>query len=333
MQVTPTALQRTSADIDAARKSHFDCFVADQPSYLVPERLLSTLGQLKNEPLVVNPCAWFSWRDAMPASVTACYPLPDRFQRSAGLIWVDDPVTGMQTPFWAGPWFQEKLARLSRGKAALDLSVHHRSVLTTAGVLVTNEDASRKRAAWKDRTARASHSFRANDFVPLPGLIHPFHIGSLRRYYRYLVRTGRMTLGDSGSPRRFIVKNEPIAQFFHRQLAKVVSLIAGIRVKPSYVYVSSYQSGAELPAHTDRLQCEYSITLLIDHTPEPVDHSPWPLYLETSRGSRAIWQGIGDSLLYRGRRLPHYRTRLADGMTSTSIFFHYVDHDFTGPLD
>jgi hypothetical protein len=331
--LTATTLPLASVDINAVRKSHFDCFLADQPSYLVPERLLATPGRLKNEPLVVNPFAWFSWRDAMPSSVAACYPLPDRFLCNAGLIWVDDPVTGMQTPFWAGPWFQEKLARLSRGKPALDLSVHHRSVLTTAGVLVTNEDASRKRAAFGDHTARLADTFRANDFVPLPGLIHPFHIGSLRRYYRYLVRSGGMTLGDSGSPRRFVVKNEPVARFFHRQLAKVVGVIAGIRVKPSYVYVSSYQSGAELPAHTDRIQCEYSITLLIDHTPEPFDRSPWPLYLETPWGSSAIWQGIGDSLLYRGRQLPHHRTRLADGMTSTSIFFHYVDHDFAGPLD
>jgi hypothetical protein len=333
MQLTPATLQPTSVDVDAVRKSHFDCFLADQPSYLVPERLLATHGPPGNQPLVVNPCTWFSWRDAMPASVAACYPLPDKFLSNTGLIWVDDPVTGMQAPFWAGPWFQEKLAGLSRGKAAPGLSVHHRSILTTAGILVTNEDTSRKRAAWRDCAAKFSHTFRATDFVPLPGLIHPFHIGSLRRYYRYLVRTGGMTLGDSGSPRRFIVKDEPVARFFHRQLAKVVGVISGIPVKPSYVYVSSYQSGAELPAHTDRLQCEYSISMLIDHTPEPVDHSPWPLYLETSQGPSAVWQGIGDSVLYRGRRLSHYRTRLADDMTSTSIFFHYVNHDFTGRLD
>ena len=142
-----------------------------------------------------------------------------------------------------------------------------------------------------------------------------------------------MTLGDSGSPLRYVAHNESVARFFHSQIATAVGAIAGAPVKPSYVYVSSYQGGADLPAHTDRAQCEYSVSLLLDYTPEPVDRSSWPLYLVTASGPVAIWQGIGDGLIYRGRELVHYRTKLPEAMTSTSIFFHYVDRDFRGSLD
>jgi len=38
-------------------------------------------------------------------------------------------------------------------------------------------------------------------------------------------------------------------------------------------------------------------------------------------------------LAYRGTRLPHYRSTLGKGQTSTSIFFHYVAADFAGSLD
>ena len=104
-------------------------------------------------------------------------------------------------------------------------------------------------------------------------------------------------------------------------------------VKPSYVYVSTYQNGVDFSVHTDRVQCEYSITMLIDHAPELKERSPWSLYLETPKGTVPIHQHIGESLFYRGREIPHYRTRLPNGMSSTSIFFHYVDVNFNGSLD
>jgi len=316
------------------RSSHFHCFLADQPSYLVPERLLPDVSErLEAKPLQVDSNVWFSWDDSLPASILDSYPLPDRFLQNAGLIWIEDPLRGLQTPFWAGPWFQRQLAGLKRGQSAPRLSPHYKWILYAAGVLSHREEREQRSAEWNEVTSRLSRDFRAKGFVPISGLIHPFLVGALRRYYRRLLRTGGMTLGDTGSPRRYVAHNECVARFFHRQIASVVMAIAGVRVKPSYVYVSSYQSSAELPVHTDRVQCEYSLTLLIDQTPEPADQSPWPLYLNCPTGAVAIWQGIGDGLFYRGRQLEHYRTRLADGMSSTSIFFHYVDQDFDGPLD
>jgi hypothetical protein len=37
-------------------------------------------------------------------------------------------------------------------------------------------------------------------------------------------------------------------------------------------------------------------------------------------------------LVYRGRRLPHWREALPDGCSSSSMFFHYVLQDFEGSL-
>ncbi len=93
-------------------------------------------------------------------------------------------------------------------------------------------------------------------------LIHPFHIAALRRYYRYLIRTGAIRLGDGQSPRRYVAYNEPVARFFHHDIAATLSAVAGEPIKPSYVYLASYLSGAELKKHTDREQCEFSVTLL-----------------------------------------------------------------------
>jgi len=312
----------------------FDCVIADQPTYLVPARLLARV--LTNDVpanLVVNPHCWFSWNGDAPVHMAAHLPLPACFRSDMDMLWVRDPVARWVRPFWIGPRFRDAISSLEPGQPVSELPRGVVSRLLRAGVLVNPKREDTRRSRWASKRSHWSRQFRSIGYVPATGLLHPYHIGSLRRYYRRLLRTGGMKLGDSGSPLRYIAHNEPIAVFYHRQLTSFVSDIAGIPVKRSYVYVASYQGGAELPEHTDRIQCEYSLTLLIDHSPETSGESPWPLYLNTPQGQIPVYQSIGDALVYRGRRIPHYRTRLPDAMTSTSIFFHYVDADFTGPLD
>jgi hypothetical protein len=175
--------------------------------------------------------------------------------------------------------------------------------------------------------------FREKGYAPISGLIHPLHLAGLRRYYRYLIRTGAIRLGDGQSPRRYIAYNEPVARFFHRSMTDKFSAVAGQPLKPSYVYMASYLAGAELKKHTDREQCEFSLTLCLDYSPEPTLETPWPIRLDTPAGQVTVYQALGDALAYRGTRLPHYRDVLGEGQTSTSIFFHYVPEDFAGSLD
>jgi hypothetical protein len=165
------------------------------------------------------------------------------------------------------------------------------------------------------------------------GLIPAFHLAELRRHYRWLVRTGRAPLGDSQVPLRHWLHNEPVARFFHHQLAPAVGDIVGRPVKPSYVYSASYRAGATLDVHVDRAQCEYTMTLCIDYSPEPVSETPWPLYLDVGDERVVVHQRLGDALIYHGPSIPHGRPQLGSGQTSTSIFFHYVDSHFVGSLD
>jgi hypothetical protein len=129
------------------------------------------------------------------------------------------------------------------------------------------------------------------------------------------------------------VHNDSVARFFHNHLTKTVSAAVGVPVKPSYVYSACYVSGAELRKHIDREQCEFSVTLCLDFSPEPEKETAWPIRLDTPHGPVTVYQALGDALVYRGTRVPHYRDVLAEGRTSTSIFFHYVPESFTGSLD
>jgi len=205
--------------------------------------------------------------------------------------------------------------------------------LAGAKILVSRSGKDSRQPRNDERLREASILFRERGYAPVGGLIHPFHIAALRRYYRHQIRSGAIRLGDRQSPRRYVAYNEPVARFFHHQIAPALCALAGQALKPSYVYMASYLSGAELKKHTDREQCEFSVTLCLDFSPEPAAATPWPIRLDTPTGTVTVYQALGDGLAYRGTRLPHYRTPLGEDQTSTSIFFHYVAADFAGSLD
>jgi hypothetical protein len=307
----------------------YHCLLDEQPYYLVPARLF---GGERPDPLIVNPHAWFSWHGPLP---------PDRAFRQSGtdsllpaehVVWVEDTGTRALWPYWVGPDFLNYLGQLAPGApVTIELPPLVRWVLIMADVLVEPGYPEWHRRQWLDSARGGGEVFRRG-YTSVTGLVPPFHLGALRRYCRYHIRSGSWPMGDDQVARRYVAHNEPVAQFFHHQLANAVSDIAGTIVWPSYSYVAGYESGAVLDAHLDREQCEYSISMCIDASPEPSAQSSWPIQLDIPDGSLRVWQHLGDSLLYRGRQLTHYRDELSAGCTSTSLLFHYVDAGYPGDL-
>jgi hypothetical protein len=249
-------------------------------------------------------------------------------------VCVEDAATGALSPFALGfvceGWLRD--ARLGRAVPG-DWPVEAVELFSNAGIVVSRDAAAQRKLEWRKNVEQAGPQFRRSGYVNLGDLLHPFHIGGLRAHYRWLIRNGKMPLGDAQSPLRYVEHNETVARFFHKQLTRTISAIAGEPLKASYVYSSCYLGGAELESHTDRAQCEFSISFAVDFSPEPTEATPWPLCLETRQGTVRVFQRLGDGLVYRGRRLEHFRTRLQRNATSTSIFFHYVRKSFRGSLD
>jgi hypothetical protein len=250
------------------------------------------------------------------------------------MVWIKDIANDALQPFWLGPELTAMLSGAQPGDPApSQLSLQARGTLLMANVLIPDNYATDRRKQWAEIVSTTGARFQRQGYAPVGQLIHPFHIAALRRYYRHQVRTGRVHLGDGQSPLRYVAYNDPVARFFHQQLTTAMTAFAGEPVKASYVYMASYQPGAILEKHTDRDQCEFSVTLCLDYSPEPRCATPWPIHLHKKSGTVAVFQAIGDALLYRGCQLPHSRDALPEGHTSTSIFFHYVREDFAGSLD
>lgn len=309
------------------------CLLDELPEHLIPRPAFATKFVEAGRDLVLNPECKLCAEGELPDELALQKELLSGFALQGTVAWVPDEKSRSPIPFWLGTKFQSVVRELRPEEPIPDsVSASARSLLERVGILAS-AGASAQRKVEQERSVRnASELFQRKGYAPLHSLIHPFHIAALRRYYRHRIRTGAITLGDGQSPRRYIAYNDPVARFFHRQIATVMSAVAGEPVKPSYVYLAAYLSGAELKKHIDREQCEFSITMCLDFSPEPSIVTPWPICLDTPTGRVTVYQALGDGLAYRGIRLPHYRSKLGDGQTSTSIFFHYVSADFAGSL-
>jgi hypothetical protein len=316
----------------ALAPGRFHCLLDELPLHLIPLQL-----EDKNvcpQELFLNPDCTVLAPGHVPAELESHPDLLENFNLERTIAWVCDPATGSLDPFWLGPRLEAALSLLGSGDApSVQLPSDVRTVLADANILVPSNHKERRLAQWQEIVGQGSRSFREKGYAPLRKLIHPFLIAALRRYYRQAIRRGTIRLGDDQSARRYVAHNESVARFFHHQIANVVRTIAGEAIKPSYVYFASYLGGAELKKHTDREQCEFSVTLCLDFSPEPELATPWPIRLDSGKSSVAVYQALGDGLVYRGTQVPHHRNALPAGCTSTSIFFHYVPADFSGPLN
>ena len=314
--------------------SAFRCCLDGQPDHLTPSHQIDSCWRddMTGGALFLNPDCQLRSSGDLPTGLSLDPQFVESFAPMEDMAWVHNSEMQAWQPFWLGHGAKAALAKAERGGLP-SLPPHYRHALTMAGVLTGPEQHAVQHDSLATRMSRCADQFQRNGYAPFRGMIHPFHISAMRRYYRNLVRTGQLPLGDSQSSRRYHAHNESVARFFHLQLTWAMSQIARQPVKPSYVYFASYQGGAFLEKHTDRSQCEFSITLCLDYSPEPQAATPWPIQLHTTEGIITVYQAIGDGLAYRGCEVPHSRDVLRVGHTSTSIFFHYVHENFDGPLD
>ena len=296
---------------------------------LVPPAALRDFGKMKcDDDLVINPyCSFHS-------PELHSLPYLENFFAPNEILWILDPDRNALQPFSLTKELRTLLAGVQPGTLApRGLPCDAVKLLRFAGVLVQQGVFESRSQQFSKMVAQAAGFFLRNRYVNLNNLFHPLHIAALRRYLRDLLTAGKLAKGRGGYQHCHLCHNEPVARFFHHQLTSLVSEITGEPVQPSFTFTLSYHGGAELSTHTDREQCEFTLSLCLDFIPEPRGRTPWPIYMERAGGCIEIGQALGDAILFCGREVPHYRKRLAEGHTSTSILFHFVRRNFDLELD
>ncbi|GGF47995.1 hypothetical protein GCM10011611_63000 [Aliidongia dinghuensis] len=184
--------------------------------------------------------------------------------------------------------------------------------------------------AWNAADGAAARSrFAAERFLALPGMLSAGDTALVANYYRTLIEAGWMVAVQD--PVRWVTSNDPVGRALLQQFRPLVEAIAGRPLRDSYTFTAEYLPGAALPMHIDRLQCEYTISLLLDYDPLPEgERSPWPLDVESPLHAETLHfhQARGEGVLIKGRELRHGRPTALDKDRCLVIMLHYVEGDF-----
>lgn len=179
-----------------------------------------------------------------------------------------------------------------------------------------------------DPSAMENAGFAPGTPVALPGLLSVEDAIAAAGIWRALYSAG-LLLRQEGRGCR--VNNDPLGRILLRRMTPLVEQVTGLALRPSYTYAMLYDNGAVLPMHVDRLQCEYTLSLMLDFSLPPIRGTcPWPVEVELIPGAppAGYHQGQGDGILFCGRKLVHGRPRLADGHHAIVLMLHWVSADF-----
>jgi hypothetical protein len=310
---------------DAPRAVRYACYIDLHGQRAAPINLRKSGG-----PWIVNP-------DLRVLQGAGAFSAPWTQSPAAAApaqAWLREPGNGVEFAYWLDESDAERLARLARGEIQpSDLDIEQQRRLANAGLLTSVAQYRARTAAWERKRAYWRAHLRREGYVRLNRLLPASLLASVQSYLNALIAEGHLPFNDKQA-RRYYRHSEPLAVWLHQQLTPSITALVDEPLKRSYVFAGGYVGGSDLKAHTDREQCEYTVSLAVDATPSRKRADAWPLALLDRRGQRVLARlAPGDALLFKGRELTHFREKLAADRTSTSIFFHFVPVDFAGKLD
>lgn len=129
-------------------------------------------------------------------------------------------------------------------------------------------------SALNSDNLQKSYTFDEYSPVVVENVLNASTLTICQKYYSTTIENGAYVLGDTQS-KRFMSHNEPLSRILHYEVLPLIEKIVGKKLMPSYTYLSAYVKDSHLPAHTDRADCEYTVSFLINKP----DNSHWPIYL------------------------------------------------------
>jgi prolyl 4-hydroxylase len=177
------------------------------------------------------------------------------------------------------------------------------------------------------------HTFDEYHPIVLDNTILPETLSILQEYYKTTIDKGVFILGDKQS-KRFKAHNEPMSRLLHYEMLPLIEHIVGKSLEPTYTYLSCYVKDSDLPAHTDRADCEYTVSYIIN---KPTNEN-WPIYFHTKKQptkhkGRLDFTppkdeciecdcGPGGLMMFNGTDHAHFREKL-EGEYYHIVLLHY----------
>lgn len=165
------------------------------------------------------------------------------------------------------------------------------------------------------------HTFQADGYTLVKGLVDTGWFYQ----YAYLLK-GKGTLReDRQVPGSHIATGDPMFGKLLTSLLPAIEQHTGYKLYETYAFFRLYELGQELKRHTDRYECEVTVSLCLGYKGES-----WPIFIEDKDGrEHSFVQEAGDAVIFKGIELPHWRAPNTYGECAY-LFLHYVVQD--GPF-
>ena len=164
--------------------------------------------------------------------------------------------------------------------------------------------------------------FQDQGFQKVKGFIPSFFSTYLRNYFTLRVQNDGLG-GDEQAPNSHCVYGDPAFDMIMSMSTQDIGRIVGKNLIPQYTYARIYKNGSDLKIHSDRPECQYSVTLSLGGE----YNKPWPIWIKDRAGkSHEVPLEEGDMLVYSGCELEHWREKF-EGDMQYQLFMHYVDED------
>jgi len=283
---------------------------------------VATPSHLPND-LCWNQDLWVQWGPEMPPAFQPEPPYFKHLSAQRPVIWCRSLAYGCWYPYWA-PAELASAVQAQDPAAIQGLSPAIQHNLWAADMLHSKQPA-------RVTLPNLQVQLQQQAYLHLPDLIPPLHLKALQVHARTLAEQGFFHKGDSQVKSRDTIHNEPVLRFLQAQICAQLLRALGLQIQPSYNYLALYHPGAVMPYHTDREQCEWNMSILIDQ-PEAGPGANWPLHLQTADGPRAMVLNPGGALLYQGAEMPHWRDTLPGEHGVGVGLLHFVGLDYQGSL-
>ena len=167
--------------------------------------------------------------------------------------------------------------------------------------------------------------------VFLPGVMD-----LVKEYFKFGIDNQKFSFGDRQA-KRFKAYDEFLSRLLQFECLPFIEHITGKTLKPTYTYLSCYVKGTDLPAHTDRPDCEFTVSFMLDkpegsHWPIYYDKETQPIkykgrYNETPPKERCIPVDCepGGLMIFNGTDHIHFREKLEYDFYNI-VLLHYVSN-------
>jgi len=162
--------------------------------------------------------------------------------------------------------------------------------------------------------------FHDQGFEKWEKYIPSFFSHYLRNYFS-LRTDNEKFVGDDQAPNSHCIYGDPAFEMLMFMSRPDIEEVVGKKLIPTYTYARIYKHGSDLKIHSDRPECEYSVTLSLG------GDSIWPISIKDYNGNNnSVDLKEGDMMVYHGTELEHWRDRF-EGNLQYQVFMHYVDAD------